>query len=408
MPRSFTTGYVRLDERASVEKTSAGGEQLARERFGAVLSALPPVDFGIAYGSGVLAQAGAPPATLVDFIVAAPDLEAFHAANLRENPDHYPLFARVLGAPAVAALNDRWGAGLWYVTMVRVAGLEVKYGVLSTQALLDDLSGWRTLYAAGRLQKPVLVLQETADVAAARADNARAALSYALLLLPREFSEFALWEKVTGISYSGDPRMSVPGGENPRKIQNIVRGDGVLGGFRGLYGPHVARTGLRFANSTADRELNGTGTGPEVGAGAEVAGFLWRGDGEQMFQQPEGPEHDARLVTDLPRPLRVRVARRLGTPEAEADVDDARAWLAATQRPEFRKVIEDGEFQQRQTAAADTQRSRTSSAARRRPSRSRASSRPASQSRSGTRSPRSKSTSPGATSEPAPRLLVGL
>lgn len=282
--RSLSVSAVRLDAFPSappsekcLRKPGDGPRLLlpqqmsAYERFVPVLSSLPAVDFGIAYGSGVMEQAErSGPAPLIDFIVSAPDLEAFHAENIQRNPDHYPLFARALGPRFVAWANDTWGAGLWYVTMVQVAGLEVKYGVVSSATLVRDLHEWRTLYTAGRLQKPVLVLRETPEIAAALSANLRYALSYALLLLPERFSEFELWEKITSISYSGDPRMNIPGGENPRKIQNIVRGKNVLDGFRSLYANHVGRVGLRFADDKP--------------AAQQVAQFLWRGDGSGTLQ----------------------------------------------------------------------------------------------------------------------------
>lgn len=52
--------------------------------------------------------------------------------------------------------------------------------------------------------------------------NLTSAVRAALLTLPHEFSEIQLFERIGGISYSGDPRMILPA-ENRGKVTNIVR-----------------------------------------------------------------------------------------------------------------------------------------------------------------------------------------
>ena len=64
----------------------------------------------------------------------------------------------------------------------------IKYGVVSTSALLRDLWNWDSFYVAGRLHKPVLFLVRDADIDRAAAANLDAALAAALLLLPARFT----------------------------------------------------------------------------------------------------------------------------------------------------------------------------------------------------------------------------
>lgn len=113
---------------------------------------------------------------------------------------------------------------------------EVKYGIISTQTLTNDLQNWETLYISGRLQKPHLPLLTPSSLSESLEQNKKTALSLALILLGDRFTEYQLWEKIAGISYAGDPRMSIPGAENPEKVRNIVRGQGALEGFRAMYG----------------------------------------------------------------------------------------------------------------------------------------------------------------------------
>ena len=240
----------------------------------ALLAAFPPVHYAMAYGSGVLRQANAPLATppMVDFVFAVDDPRAWHADNLRRNRAHYPHFAAAAGPALIAGVQESaFGARVWYNALVPVPEAALlpppppqqqqqqqqergaapplprlmKYGVISTRALLEDLRHWSTLYVAGRLHKPVQALapcSSASDGAASSAlraalhGNLRSALCAALLLLPARFSPLQLFSAVAGLSYTGDWRMLF--GEDPHKVRNIVQGS--LAAFRSLYAPVLA------------------------------------------------------------------------------------------------------------------------------------------------------------------------
>lgn len=142
--------------------------------------------------------------------------------------------------------------------------------------LCKDLIEWETLYCSGRMHKPVRTLsslrclpdntrslnlyvplvlfpcstlcspfpgyafsqirivKDDPRVKLANQVNLASALRVSLLTLPPTFSERDLYLRLAGLSYSGDPRMSVPGAENPAKVGNIV--DSQMERFRGVYG----------------------------------------------------------------------------------------------------------------------------------------------------------------------------
>lgn len=87
------------------------------------------------------------------------------------------------------------------------------------------------------------VIKDDARVKLAQQVNLTSALRTALLLLPAEFSQQELYEKISSLSYSGDPRMTV--GENPEKISNIVSAQ--MEQFHTLYEPLAMQLrGVRF------------------------------------------------------------------------------------------------------------------------------------------------------------------
>ncbi|TQS38182.1 hypothetical protein Golomagni_01319 [Golovinomyces magnicellulatus] len=217
-----------------------------------------PIRYAFVYGSGVFpqsnqasilssntsvhphaplavtkAQRGAP--KMIDFIFGVSHTQHWHSLNLAQNRDHYSMLGS-FGSGAVSLVQDRWGAGIYFNPYVTVNGIMIKYGVVNIDTLCTDLSEWKTLYLAGRLQKPVKILRDDPRVRLANQINLISALRTALLLLPSDFTEYELYNIITSISYMGDPRMMLPM-ENPRKVENIVGNN--LQNFRQLYSPLI-------------------------------------------------------------------------------------------------------------------------------------------------------------------------
>nr|XP_020728229.1 phosphatidate cytidylyltransferase, mitochondrial isoform X8 [Odocoileus virginianus texanus] len=126
--------------------------------FRKILSHFPEeLSLAFAYGSGVYRQAG--PSSdqknaVLDFVFAVDDPVAWHSENLKKNWSHYSLL-KVLGPRIITAVQNNYGAGVYYNTLIACDGRLIKYGVISTSVLIEDLLNWNNLYIAGRLQKPV-------------------------------------------------------------------------------------------------------------------------------------------------------------------------------------------------------------------------------------------------------------
>merc|ERR1719228_452069 len=110
----------------------------------------------------------------------------------------------------------------------------IKYGVINKRDLLVDLVDWETLYVAGRLHKPVNIIEQETnnnELQKSLVMNLTNALHTAFLLLPDKFTEEHLFLTIAGLSYTGDFRMVV--GEDRNKVSNIVRPQ--VDRFRELY-----------------------------------------------------------------------------------------------------------------------------------------------------------------------------
>lgn len=175
---------------------------------------------------------------MLDLILVVDDPLAFHSANLTQNPGHYS-FLRSFGPSLVTRYQESLGAKVYYNTLVPVTldedSLLIKYGVIRTQHLINDLLDWDHLYIAGRLHKPVEILckANSQPLATAVTMNLRSAIHSALLMHDETFSEESFYRTITGLSYAGDFRMTI--GEDKNKIRNIVSAQ--VHQFRDLYHP---------------------------------------------------------------------------------------------------------------------------------------------------------------------------
>lgn len=109
-------------------------------------------------------------------------------------------------AMLIAFVDVQAGARIYYNTLVPIeSGHLIKYGVIGTNHLVNDLLDWETLYVSGRLHKPVEVLQEPNSEALSKAINMnfQNAIHTSLLLLEEHFTEEELFLTISSLSYSG-------------------------------------------------------------------------------------------------------------------------------------------------------------------------------------------------------------
>ena len=240
-----------------------------------IVRQFPPCRFIAAYGSAVFQQpdtldtatatatsatprpiplaslAATPP--MLDLLLVVDDPLVFHSANLTANPSHYSFLKHLGGAPTITSINAQ-PAYVYYNTNVPVPSDEaedgsskpqqlVKYGVISVDRVTEDLTRWTTLYTAGRMQKPVRILQPSTDLTPHLAVNLSSALTVSCYLAPSpqseriELNEVELYTLLTSLSYMGDVRMGIA--EDPMKIVRIVTGSYTQ--FQSLYAPHITR-----------------------------------------------------------------------------------------------------------------------------------------------------------------------
>jgi translocator assembly and maintenance protein 41 len=212
-------------------------EKLIQTRF-------PPLRFAFGYGSGVFQQANVKRSkdTMIDTIFAVDNTAKWHEHNIQRNPRDYSFIPRHLMSSSWIEWTQREiGGKMWFNTLIPCEidnnKALMKYGVIDIKDLLLDLNEWETLYVAGRLQKPVLMLnpvsdevsngnKENIEMEQALDANYERALRTALIFLQSDgnspFSANQLCEEIVGLSYGGDVRVGVA--ESPTKIRDIAAG----------------------------------------------------------------------------------------------------------------------------------------------------------------------------------------
>lgn len=242
---------------------------------------------------------------MLDLVLAVDDAEGWHAKNLAKNPAHYVWAMRQMGARAVARVQDsRFGARLYYNTLMPASRRHYKYGVITVDALLDDLQSWRHLYVAGRAHKPVRVLHEHAGLKAALDANVDHATAAALLTLEPRFSEEDLYVAAAALSYTGDVRMRLAA-ESCNKVPAIVQANMLR--FRSLYAPAIARLG-----------------------GVAPNGNVWSRD--------MSPQAQCELLRRLPLQLRTEIKCYLGV-DKHANFDGVASTLASRSASYVSKAV---------------------------------------------------------------------
>lgn len=221
-----------------------------------IVSKFPPgISLAFAYGSGIFKQKeNVSSKNMLDFVFVLENPHRWHEENLKLHSKHYSFVGR-FGSTAVVSLQDKFGAGMYYNTLVPMEGTVIKYGTISRENFLLDLNDWKWLYLSGRLHKPVKILQRLndEDFLSALKGNLNSAVTAALLTLPEYFTEEELFLSIAGLSYAGDFRMVV--GENKSKVQNIVGSN--IQPFRDLYKPILLNSNqLHFSSSSCKYQQN--------------------------------------------------------------------------------------------------------------------------------------------------------
>ncbi|CAD8089534.1 unnamed protein product [Paramecium sonneborni] len=190
---------------------------------------LPLSEFCFAYGSAVQPQFNydyTKSKPMIDLILAVDNVEEWHLQNIQINPTHYSGLSYYLGSRFIQRMNVEIFP-IHFSPFVQFQDLQLKYGVVSSKELIKDLESWKWLSIAGRMQKPILTIQEFDNLRFQRAyiSNLQSAVAISILMdFKSSMSLQELLYSIMSLSYYGDIRFTL-GGENQNKVFNILKGN---------------------------------------------------------------------------------------------------------------------------------------------------------------------------------------
>ncbi len=183
------------------------------------------------YGSGVFHQKGysLQKKSMIDLILVVKNKNTWQQENLRRNPTDYPKSARILFSN-INLERISYLTGVTYQTHIAFEGYLFKYGVVSEQDFLNEMTTWNrqgenhkwnTFFLPGRFQKPIRPYRCDENLVKAIQKNRELALLIALYTLKEsKMTLTGLYKHLCNLSYLGDIRMLFV--ENPNKVSNIV------------------------------------------------------------------------------------------------------------------------------------------------------------------------------------------
>ncbi|EJK45919.1 hypothetical protein THAOC_35442 [Thalassiosira oceanica] len=232
-----------------------GSAQLtSQDELSSIVGQFPTsgLDYAFGYGSGVLRQgpmlqrpnSEGSKRGMVDLIMAVDDAQSWHTANLSKNRHHYSSLAALGGPPFISWIQKGFGAMLYFHPFVSVSlqsgdgptiHREIKYGIVSTNDLVQDLLDWRYLYLAGRMHKPETNHENTPTDSMPMSE---------------------LFRTIASLSYTGDPRMTA-GAEDPNKVTNLVKSAGMFRLWENKYAATFDKL-QKVGILSIDRSVDGT------------------------------------------------------------------------------------------------------------------------------------------------------